>query len=81
MRNKIVTQPELNLNPPSLKITQEFYAKYDRISHLLDENPAILDLVHGDLASLAEMMEGAPGDSGLPRPTSFSTPHLTVRGS
>jgi len=58
MRAKIVTQPELDLNPPSLKITQEFYAKYDRISHLLDENPAILDLVHGDIASLAELMEG-----------------------
>ena len=58
MRNKIVTQPELDLNPPSLKITQEFYAKYDRISRLLDENPTILDLVHGDLASLAERMEG-----------------------
>jgi IS5 family transposase len=58
MRAKIVAQPELNLNPPMLKVTQEFYAKYDRISHLLDENPAILDLVHGDLESLAEMLEG-----------------------
>jgi IS5 family transposase len=58
MRAKIVAQPELNLNPPSLKITQEFYAKYDRISHLLDENPGVLDLVHGDLEPLAKM-EGA----------------------
>ncbi len=58
MRIKIVTQRELDLNPPTLKITQEFYAKYDRISDLLDVNPAILDLVHGDLASLAELMEG-----------------------
>jgi len=58
MRAKIVAQPELNLNPPRLKITQEFYAKYDRISHLLDENPGILDLVHSDLEPLAEM-EGA----------------------
>ena len=58
MRAKIVAQPELDWNPPSLKITQEFYAKYDRISELLDENPAILDLVHDDLESLADMMEG-----------------------
>jgi hypothetical protein len=36
MRAKIVAQPELDLNPPRLKITQEFYAKYDRISGLLD---------------------------------------------
>ena len=58
MRARIVTQPELDLNPPRLKITQEFHAQYDRISQLLDENPAILDLVHGDLASLAELVEG-----------------------
>ncbi len=58
MRNRIVAQRELDLNPPTLKITQAFYAKYDRISQLLDENPAILDLVHGDLEPLAELMEG-----------------------
>ena len=58
MRAKMIAQSELDFEPPSLKITQEFYAKYNRISHLLDENPAILDLVHGDLAALAEWMEG-----------------------
>jgi IS5 family transposase len=58
MRAKIVAQPELNWNPPTLKITQEYFDKYDRISELLDENSRILDLVHGDLESLAEMMEG-----------------------
>ena len=58
MRAKMIAQSELDFDPPSLKITRDFCAKYDRISQLLDENPAILDLVHGDLASLAEMMEG-----------------------
>ncbi len=58
MREKIVAQPELYWNPPTLKITQEYFDKYDRISQLLDENPRIWDLVHGDLESLAEMMEG-----------------------
>jgi IS5 family transposase len=58
MRTKIVAQPEFYWNPPTLKITQDYYDKYDRISHLLDENPRILDLVHDDLESLAEMMEG-----------------------
>ncbi len=58
MRAKIVAQPELDWNPPTLKITQEYFDKYDRISQLLDENQGILDLVHGDLESLAEMMEG-----------------------
>jgi len=58
MRAKIVAQPEFYWNPPTLKITQEYFDKYDRISGLLDENPRILDLVHGDLESLAEMLEG-----------------------
>ncbi len=54
MRGKIIAQPELDFNPPSLKITREFYLKYDRISHLLDENPGILNLVHADLEAIAE---------------------------
>ncbi len=58
MREKIVAQPELYWNPPTLKITQEYFDKYDRISQLLDETPRILDLVHDDLESLAEAMEG-----------------------
>ena len=58
MRAKMIAQSELDFDPPSLKITRDFWAKYDRISQLLDENPAILDLVHDDLASLAERMEG-----------------------
>ena len=58
MRAKKIAQPELDFDPPSLKITREFFSKYERISHLLDENPGILNLVHGDLESLAEMMEG-----------------------
>ncbi len=58
MRAKIVAQPELNWNPPTLKITQEYFDKYDRISELLDENPGILDRVHGDLESLAERVAG-----------------------
>jgi len=58
MRSRIVAQPEFDWNPPTLKITQEYFDKYDRISQLLDDNPRILDLVHGDLESLAEAIEG-----------------------
>lgn len=61
MRAKTVAQPELDFAPASLKITQEFYAKYERISRLLDENPAILDQVHADLESVAELE--SPGRS------------------
>ena len=61
MRSKIIAQPELYFDPPSLKITQEFYAKYEEISRLLDANPGILDLAHGDLEGLAE--KDRPGRS------------------
>lgn len=55
----MILQPELYFDPPSLKITEQFYSKYERISQLLDENPGVLDLVHGDLEPLAEI--DAPG--------------------
>jgi IS5 family transposase len=74
MRTKIITQPELSFDPPSLKITREFYAKYDRISDLLEANPAILDLVHADLKALA----GVEGDSGRARYASDTVLRLCV---
>jgi IS5 family transposase len=73
MRAKIIAQPELFFDPPSLKITEEYYAKYDRISHLLDENPGILDLVHADLEPLAELEE-----SGRSRYASDTVLRLSV---
>ena len=77
MRAKMIAQSELDFDPPSLKITRDFWAKYDRISQLLDENPAILDLVHDDLASLAERMEG----EGRARYASDTVLRLCVCGS
>ena len=61
MRSRLVEQPELRFAAPRLKLTQEFYAKYDRISRILDDNRAILDLVHADL--VAHEGEGDPGTS------------------
>ncbi len=61
MRPKFIAQPELHFEPTSLKITEEFYTKYDRISQLLDENPGILDLVHAELEALVEIE--SPGRS------------------
>ncbi len=51
MRAKLVDQPELRFAAPRLKLTQEFYAKYDRISRILDDNRAILELIHADLVT------------------------------
>lgn len=54
MRPKINTQSELNFQPSDLKITNEYYAKYESISQTLDENPKILDAIHNDIEQALE---------------------------
>jgi IS5 family transposase len=49
MRQKINPQPELDLYRSNLKVTNEYYGKYETISRVLDQNPKILDLIHKDL--------------------------------
>ena len=50
MRPKMNTQSELNFQPSNLKITNQYYRKYDSISSILDDNPDIVDAIHNDLA-------------------------------
>lgn len=50
MRPKINTQSEFEFQPSSLQITNDYYAKYEAISEVLDETPEIVDAVHHDLA-------------------------------
>jgi len=54
LRPKINTQSELNFQPSNLEITNKYYAKYDAISAILDENPEIVDTIHNDLAEALE---------------------------
>jgi len=54
LRPKKNTQSELNYQPSNLEITNEYYAKYDAISAILDENPGIVDTIHHDLAQALE---------------------------
>ena len=49
MRTKINHQPEFNFTPSNLKLTNAYYGRYEAVSNVLDENPKILDIVHGDL--------------------------------
>jgi len=49
LRTKINVQPEFDFEPSHLKVTNEYYAKYEEISTLLDAHPRIVDLVHHDL--------------------------------
>ena len=49
MREKINAQTEIDFQPSTLKLTNAYYAKYERISSILDENPALVDALHRDL--------------------------------
>jgi IS5 family transposase len=49
MRRKVNSQGELDFHPSNLKLTNEYYEKYEAISKVLDEHPKILDLVHQHL--------------------------------
>jgi IS5 family transposase len=50
LRSKINNQSEFNFQPSNLKITNDYYAKYQAISLILDEHPEIVEAVHRDLA-------------------------------
>ena len=49
MRPKFEAQGELAFLTSNLKLTREYYAKYEAISKILDANGEILDLAHRDL--------------------------------
>jgi len=54
MRMKRNNQFEFDFQPPSSKlgITRQYFERYERISRILEKNPEIVDLVHGDLNEL-----------------------------
>ena len=54
MRKKRDTQGWLEFQPSNLKLTNEYYARYERISEILDATPRLLELVHEDLVAALE---------------------------
>ena len=65
MRSKINTQSEFNFQPSNLRLTNEYYAKYEAISAILDAHPKIIDAIHRDLElaleeATVEDRRGAP---------------------
>ena len=49
MRPKKNLQEPFDFQPSSLKVTQQHFARYEKISAILDANPRMLDLVHREL--------------------------------
>ena len=54
MRPKINRQSEFSFHPSNLQITNEYYAKYEAISAVLDTHPDIINAIHGDLVKALE---------------------------
>ena len=54
MRPKINAQDEFDFQPSNLKLTNDYFAKYEAISDRLDSTPGIVDAVHHDLAPALE---------------------------
>lgn len=62
MRWKRNTQDEFDFQPSALKITVEYFERYQRISTIVDENPEIVERVHRDLNKLlTNANRGGPG--------------------
>lgn len=51
MRNKINIRPSFPLWSKIPKEVRDYRERYDRISKILDDNPEVLETVHGDLAA------------------------------
>ncbi len=71
MRPKFEAQREFEFPTSNLKLTREYYAKYEAISKILDGNPEIVDLAHRDLRSALIVSNGS-----RPARVRFTTEHV-----
>jgi IS5 family transposase len=70
LRPKIHSQSELEFPISKLALTQQYYAKYQAISKILDQVAEILALAHGDLKHALEELPESEQDAGRFRFTS-----------
>lgn len=54
MRPKRNRQDEFDFDPSNLKVTNDYFKRYEAISRLLEETPRILELVHRDVGNAIE---------------------------
>ena len=69
MRKKHNNQLEFDFQPSNLKITNEYFERYEKISKILDENPELVDLVHRDLRKVSK----SKGQNGSRRTCEYSS--------
>jgi IS5 family transposase len=71
LRPKFEAQREFEFPTSNLKLTREYYAKYEAISKILDANPEIMDLAHRDLRHALIASNGS-----RPARVRFTTEHV-----
>ena len=62
MRKKRNTQTEFDFQPSTLGVTNEYFARYEAMGKILEENPKILDRIHADLKKAQSQSEGEGGE-------------------
>ena len=78
MRTKINHQPEFDFSPSNLKLTNQYYRRYEAVSHVLDENPKIVALVHRDLKDALQSETGKDPDGSRFKYTSDTVVRIVV---
>ena len=78
MRTKFTIQPEFDFTPSNLKLTNAYYARYEAVSNVLDENRRILDLLHGDLKEALQAAAGRNEDGSKFKYTSETVLRIIV---
>jgi IS5 family transposase len=64
VRPRFNNQPQFRFQPaPTLKITESYYARYNRIDAILVEHPELVDWIHQDIAEPLDC-ERAPDGTG-----------------
>jgi len=78
MRSKINPQSELDFHPSNLKVTNEYYERYEAVSTILDENPKILNLIHNDLEQELEFTNSQNKGGGTFKYTSDNVLRIMI---
>jgi len=74
LRAKHVNQRGLDFSKSNLKITNQYYARYEAVSTVLDQAPKLLDLIHRDLVQALKGVNQEGRRRG--RPYAYTSEHV-----
>jgi IS5 family transposase len=74
LRTKRVCQRGLDFSKSNLKITRQYYAKYQAVSTILDQAPELVDLIHRDVGKTLKSVNRQDRRRG--RPYAYTSEHV-----